>query len=93
MLCIFLPLPQEWREKSAIPSYLYLKPTKGALRNSDNLTSSLCHLEKSKGNRLSKEAFDGRAEREGYSRSGMYLHFCKESFPVGHVNATEGSQA
>ena len=75
-LCISLSLPKSEEERVLIPSYPHLKPSKGALRNSDNLTSvhlSLCHLEKSKVNRLPKEAFDGKAERESFSRSGLYL--------------------
>ena len=49
--------------------------------------------EKSKDNRPSKEASDGRAKKEGCSESGLYLQFCKKHYPVGHMNATEGSQA
>lgn len=93
MLLIF-PLLEE--KRMLIPSYPNLKPSKGALKNSDILASvpwGLCHLEMSKSNRLSKEAFDDRAEKDGCSRNSLYLQFWKKSFSVGHINATEGSQS
>lgn len=80
-----------------IPSYPHVTPNEGALRKSDNLISvpySLCHLEKSQGNRLFKEGFGSRAERERVVVEMAYTcNFWGKYFPVVHMNATEGSQA